>query len=236
MHAKNAARDELYDEGPCEERPALELLVDLEARPTPEPRAEAGKAGLGAGPPVLAYGTALDGGELAVALDGGGPRPARRARSCLVPVTPGDRVLCSVSADAVYVLAVLESAGAGPTRVVADGALELQAGGEIALRGASLHMRARSATVAIEELKVLGRSVEATFAEKATLFAERVESRASRMLQRAKQAFRFVTELEQARVGNYDLRAESLAAVRGENTIVSARVLAKLDGEQVKIG
>jgi Protein of unknown function (DUF3540) len=235
MHAKNVERQELHEVAPYEERSSLEQLVDLDARPTLEPRGEAGRAGFTAGPPVLAYGTALDGGELAVQLDGG-PRPARRAKSCLVSVTPGDQVLCSVSADAVYVLAVLESAGAGPTRVVAEGSLELQAGGEIAIRGASLRMRARSATVVIEELKVLGRSVEASFAEKATLFAERVESRASRMLQRAKQSFRFVTDLEQARVGNYDLRAENLAAMRGENTIVSARVLAKLDGEQVKIG
>ncbi|WP_437486984.1 DUF3540 domain-containing protein [Sorangium sp. So ce1014] len=228
MHATNIERQELHEVAPYEERPSLDQLVDLEARPTPESRGEAG-------PPVLAYGTALDGDELAVQLDGG-PRPARRAKSCLVSVTPGDRVLCSVSADAVYVLAVLESAGAGPTRVVVGGSLELQADGEIAIGGASLRMRARSASIVIEELKVMGRSVEASFAEKATLFAERVESRASRVLQRAKQAFRFVTDLEQARVGNYDLRAENLAAIRGENTIVSARVLAKLDGEQVKIG
>ena len=72
--------------------------------------------------------------------------------------------------------------------------------------------------------------------DKAALFAERVEARASRFLQRAKQVFRFVDELEQVRAGNYDLRAQGLAAVRGENTIVAARVLAKLDGEQVKIG
>jgi hypothetical protein len=32
------------------------------------------------------------------------------------------------------------------------------------------------------------------------------------------------------------MRAEGLAAVRGENTIVAARSLAKLDGAQVKIG
>lgn len=225
MHANNGERLELHEAASHEDRLTLDQLVDLEATPA-----------AGAGPPVLAYGTAGEGVELTVRLHAGPPRPARRAKSCLVAVAPGDRVLCSVSADAVYVLAVLESSDPGPTRVVADGALELQAGGEIAIRSASLLMRMSSARVVIEELKVLGRSVEASFADKATLFAERVESRASRMLQRAKQAFRFVTDLDQARVGNYDLRAESLAAMRGENTIVSARVLAKLDGEQVKIG
>lgn len=236
MHATNAERHEVHEEAPSgEERPAFELLVDLETRPTPESSAGSGRSEPIADAPVLAYGVALAGADLTVKLDAG-PRPARRAKSCLVSVTPGDRVLCSVSAEAVYVLAVLESVEAGPTRVVADGGLELQSEGEIALLGASLRMRAKSATVAIEELKVMGRAVEASFAEKATLFAERVESRATRMVQRAKQAFRFVTDLEQARVGNYDMRAEGLAAMRGENTIVSARVLAKIDGEQVKIG
>jgi len=251
MHAKDVERHELYEEG--EERPALGMLVDLEVAPGATGHASVRSAAEArrereqerererererevGGAPVLAYGTALEGAELTVQLEGG-PRPARRAKSCLVAVAAGDRVLCSVSAEAVHVLAVLESATLGPTRVVASGGLELQTDGEIALRGESLVMRAKAATVAIDQLKVLGRAVEASFVEKASLVAERVESRASRMVQRAKQAFRFVTELEQARVGNYDLRAESLAAVRGENTIVSARVLAKIDGEQVKIG
>lgn len=244
MHAKTPENQALHEETAHDDAPALGMLVDLEVAPAVTVRAGAPsigereakvRASVPAGAPVLAYGTALEGSDLTVQLEGG-PRPARRAKSCLVAVSPGDRVLCSVSGDAVHVLAVLESADAGPTRVVADGGLALEAAGEIALRGETLRMRAKSGTVAIDQLKVLGRAVEASFAEKASLFAERVESRASRVIQRAKQAFRFVTELEQARVGNYDLRAESLAAVRGENTIVSARVLTKLDGEQVKIG
>jgi len=85
-------------------------------------------------------------------------------------------------------------------------------------------------------LKRLGGSIEANVADKAVLLAERVETRATRLLQRTRQLFRFVEDVEQVRVKNYDLRAEGLAAVRAENTIVSARVLAKLDGEQVKIG
>lgn len=237
MHAKDAERPAPYEE--TEERPALGMLVDLEASGY-APRHAPDHAPLHApevapAAPVLAYGTALDRPDLTIQLDGG-PRPARRARSCLVPVASGDRVLCSVADDAVYVLAVLESASPGPTRVVAEGGLDVQSDGEIALRGETLTMRAKVGTVAIEQLKVLGRAVEASFADRASVLAERVESRATRMVQRAKQAFRFVTELEQARVGTYDLRAESLAAVRGENTIVSSRVLTKLDGEQVKIG
>src|SRR4051812_45736921 len=137
MHAKDSERHELYEEGKGEERTALGMLVDLEvelgatgrASAPYAPNPELGAAGRASAPsasaPVLAHGTALEGAELTVQLEGG-PRPARRAKSCLVAVTPGDRVLCSVSAEAVYVLAVLESAEAGPIRVVADGGLDLQ--------------------------------------------------------------------------------------------------------------
>ena len=195
------------------EKVPLELLVDWDGSRAVSPA------------PRLAYGTVAAGDDLAVVLPDG-KRSARRAKSCLVAAEPGDRVLCSTDGDAVYILAVLE--GDGGTKVVADGKLEIVAD--------QLKMRARTASLAFEELRIFGRSVEATFGDKASVFAERIESRASRFVQRAKQAFRFVEELEQLRAGNIDMRAESLAAIRGENTIVTARVLAKIDGEQVKIG
>lgn len=221
------------------ERPALELLVDFAVR----------DASAAEGTPALEYGTVVSAdGELMVTLgqvtmgtgalgtdtlgngtlgNGTGARAARRAKSCLVAPELGDRVLCSRDGETVYVLAVLESASA-TTRIQADGDLELQAD--------TLRLRAKSAIAALGEVQVFGRSLDAHFADKVTLFAERVESRATTLVQRTKQVFRFVEALEQVRAGVFDLRAESLAAIRGENTILAARVLAKLDGEQVKIG
>ncbi len=198
-------------------RARLELLVDMEQR-SPAP------------PPKLVYGTVGNGERLSVVLPEGA-RLAQRAKSCLVAAEPGDRVLCSTDGDMVFILAVLESAGAGSsstTRVVADGELEIAA--------SALKIRAKTAHVTLQDLKLFGRSVEATLTDKVSVVAERIESRASRLLVRAKQAFRFVDDLDQVRAGNFDVRAESLAAVRGENTIVAARVLTKIDGEQVKIG
>lgn len=215
-------------------RPPLEVLVDFDAR------AEAAPA------PQLAYGTVSPAAELSVIVDGR-TLPARRAKSCLVTATAGDRVLCVVEGSTACVLAVLD--GAPDTRLAADGKLEVHAedlsltGARVAVRASrvdlvadGLEMRAKSAIAALDELRVLGRTIEVSVADRAALFAERVETRASRLLQRTKQLFRFVEDVEQSRVGNYDLRAEGLAAVRGENTIMTARVLAKLDGEQVKIG
>ncbi len=181
-------------------------------------------------PPKLLYGTVEpsrpeEEGELRVTT-AEGTRLARRAKSCLVDAEAGDRVLCSTDGDLVYILAVI--AGGETTTIKAAGKLEIAA--------VELKMQARSALLAIDDLRIFGRSAEATFGDKASIIADRIESRASRLLQRAKHAFRFIEGLDQVRAGNIDARAEGLAAMRGENVIVSARVLAKLDGEQVKIG
>jgi hypothetical protein len=182
---------------------------------------------------------------------GSGQVLAKRAKSCLVAPDAGDRVLCAADGDQIFVLAVLEGEAGAPTRMVAEGDLKVQATGslglgageqieiaaakEVGLFAGKLHVRAQAAAVAIEELGLVGRSLEA-HVQKAVVVAERIETRADRFVQRAKQVFRFIEALEQVRAGVFDLRAESLAAIRGENTIVAARALAKLDGEQVKIG
>lgn len=182
---------------------------------------------------------------------GGGPALAKRAKSCLIAPDAGDRVLCAVDGDQVFIIAVLEGEAGSSTRVVVEGDLKVQAtgrlglgaGGDVEIAAARevgvfagrLRIRAQAAAAAIEDLGLVGRSVEAQL-QKAIVVAERIEVRADRLVQRAKQAFRFIEALDQARVGVFDLRAQSLAAVRGENTIVAARTLAKLDGEQVKIG
>jgi len=182
---------------------------------------------------------------------GRGPVVAKRAKSCLVAPDAGDRVLCAEDGAEVFVLAVLEGEAGANTRLVAEGDLQVQATGSLGLRAGDgveiaaakeiglfagkLHLRAQAAVAAIEELGLVGRSAEAHL-QKVVVVAERMETRAERLVQRAKQAFRFVEALEQVRAGVFDLRAEKLAAIRGENTVVAARTLAKLDGEQVKIG
>lgn len=226
LTASQAAFSE--SEAPTSEHPTaeesapdrLERLVDMQ-QPVAAP------------PPKLVYGTVAAGEPLAVVLPEG-TRRARRAKSCLVAAAAGDRVLCSTDGGVVYILAVLED---GEEKASSkDVKTKLATDGELEIAAPALKINAKTAHVTLQDLKVFGRSVEATLTDKASLVAERIESRASRLLTRAKQAFRFVDELEQVRAGNYDVRAEGLAAVRGENTIVAARVLAKIDGEQVKIG
>lgn len=108
-----------------------------------------------------------------------------------------------------FILAVLEGS-AESTRLEVTGELQLHAQGAIELtaekvgvrsasftvRAEKLKLRTKLALFALEELRLLGRSVDAQVADRAALLADRVESHASRFFARAKQSFRFVEEVD----------------------------------------
>jgi hypothetical protein len=177
---------------------------------------------------------------------------AQRARSCLVAPETGDSVLCAFGPKGAFVLAVLEGREDAPTRLVADGDLHIQSragrvavsspagvdivsGGTVAMTSAEMHVRVAKGSVAIEELGFFGRLVQAEVT-KIALAAQEVDTVLTRLTQRAKRVFRFVEEIDQTRAGTIDLRAQNLVGIRGENAVVSARVLAKVDGEQIHLG
>jgi hypothetical protein len=177
---------------------------------------------------------------------------AARAKSCLVAPEVGDKVLCAVDSDAVYVVAVLSGHAGGATTIATDGDLTLEArggrvavrghegvdvasGGAVGIAGTEVHVRARKGTVAVEELGFFGRLVQAEVTRVAVL-AEQVDSVVTRLSQRAKRVFRFVEEVDQTRAGTVDVRAQGLLGLRAENAVISARVLTKVDGEQIHIG
>lgn len=177
---------------------------------------------------------------------------AARAKSCLVAPETGDKVLCAIDGDRVHVVAVLSGQQGAATKISADGGLALEArggrlticghegvdvasGGAVGLSGTEVHVRAKTGTVAVEELGFFGRLVQAEVG-KVALLAEQVDSAVTRLSVRAKRVFRFVEEVDQTRAGTVDVRAQSLLGLRAENAVISARVLAKVDGEQIHIG
>lgn len=177
---------------------------------------------------------------------------ARRAKSCLVAPEIGDKVLCAFGPEGTFVLAVLEGREGAATRLAADGDLHLQSqggrvavsapegvdvvsGGAVAMTSAELHVRAGKGSVAVDDLGFFGKLVRAEVA-KIALAAEEVDSVLTRLTQRAKRVFRFVEEIDQTRAGTVDVRAQNLLALRGENAVIAARVLAKVDGEQIHLG
>lgn len=183
---------------------------------------------------------------------GTGTCKARRAKSCLVAPEVGDSVLCALESEGAFVVAVLAGREGAPTKLAVDGDLTLQArggrvslcssegvdivsGGAVAMASTELHVRAKKGSMAIEELGFFGRLVQAEVA-KVSLVAQEVDSVLTRLTQRAKRVFRFVEEIDQTRAGTVDMRAQNLIAIRGENAVISARVLAKVDGEQIHLG
>lgn len=178
---------------------------------------------------------------------------AKRAKSCLVAPEVGDKVLCAVDPEGVYVLSVLEGREHdGVTTIASEGDLKLTArdgrvsvcaskgvdvvgGQDVAVTGPQVHIRAQKATVAVEELGFFGKRVAAEM-QRISLFAETLDSVFDRVHQKAKRVFRVIEEIDQTRAGIVDMRAQSVVGIRSENTVVSARVLTKIDGEQVHIG
>jgi hypothetical protein len=177
---------------------------------------------------------------------------AVRARSCLVAPEVGDKVLCAVEAEGVFIIAVLVGREGAATKLTADGDLELSARGgkvaicasegvdivsgrAVAMTAAEVHVRAKKGSVAVEEMGFFGRLLQAEV-KKIALVAEEVDSVLGRLTQRAKRVFRFVEEIDQTRAGTIDMRAQDLIGIRAENAVISARVLTKVDGEQIHIG
>jgi hypothetical protein len=117
---------------------------------------------------------------------------ARRAKSCLVAPEVGDTVLCASDANGVFVLAVLVGAQGAATKLTVEGDLNLQSSdGRVAICGADgvdivsagpitttapeLSVRAKEASVAIDELGFFGKLVHANVS-KVSLVAEEVDS------------------------------------------------------------
>jgi hypothetical protein len=176
---------------------------------------------------------------------------AQRAKSCLVAPDVGDSVLCALHADGCHLLAVLDGAEGAATRLAARGDLQVEATGRLELSGAegvavktrgiltlaadALGVSAERATAVVPEVGLIGKLLRVD-AAKVVVVAAELDHVVERMTQRLKRALRFVEGLDQTRAGTVDVRADDLASVRGENTIVSARMLAKVDGEQIHIG
>lgn len=174
---------------------------------------------------------------------------AKQAASCLLRPEPDDRVLVALAPEP-FVLAVLERRG-GESALELPGDVSLRAGGRLELSGEDgislktpavirmvadrLAMLSQHAELATEELTTIAKRAQASFDE-GGLVAKALDMVSERMTSRTAKAFRFVSELDQLRARHFDYRADHAARISGENTIVTAREVVKVDGEQVHIG
>jgi len=178
---------------------------------------------------------------------------ARRALGCLVAPLVGDRVLVAVEerGDA-FVLSVLERGEAAETSIDVDGDLRLRSrSGKVSIaaqEGVELVSpeRVRVTTAAVEvsalegrfvtqALSVIGGAVRAELG-KIKLLADTLDAAIERVSQRVERSYRTVGLIDQVRAQHIDYAAAGNAQLRGENAIVSADDLVKVNGEQVHIG
>ncbi|KYF74446.1 hypothetical protein BE11_28470 [Sorangium cellulosum] len=177
---------------------------------------------------------------------------ARRAVSCMVEPETDDVVLVSVlPGRGAYILAVLERQGSDVS-VVLEGDLHVKLPGgrfvlgaaegvtfasakEVGVVAGEVKVNARLGSLFVESLSYLGTAVQVEI-EKAKVKAAAFDASVERVVQRVKRAYRFVEEFEQLRAERVDYVAKKNMSLRGENTLVTAEELVKLDGAQIHLG
>jgi hypothetical protein len=163
----------------------------------------------------------------------------------------GDRVLVAVTGEEAFVLAVLqrETSGvtlgepgdldvkvaAGRLRMAATSGIDFASSEHVGLTGRELKITARSASVLVDHLSHIGTSVSATLTQ-VKMKTVTLESTVDRVTETIKRAYRFVSEFEHVRARRIDYAAKETMSLRGENTMVGARELVKIDGAQIHLG
>ena len=164
---------------------------------------------------------------------------ARRAVSCLVEPIAGDSVLyAALTEGECFVLAVLERAAPCETTLSVEGDLRVRLpSGRLSLAaqdGIAL-VSGKDVDVAAPELTVHAGAAKVGL-DRLTYLGTLVESVIDRLFQRARHAHRQVEERDEVRAGTIDYGARENVTLRGENTLVTAEDLVKIDAKQIIVG
>jgi hypothetical protein len=139
-----------------------------------------------------------------------------------------------------------------PARWVADGSMEIRlpqgrfvvaaqegvdlvSAKEVSVTAGGVRVNAAEGSAVIQQLSLLGSFVRAEF-DRIKVLAASCDSVFDRLLQRVKRSYRFVEEHDQVRATQIDYVAQNNASLRGENTLITAKDLVKVDGEQIHLG
>jgi len=192
-------------------------------------------------------------GQLEVEDDEGVAWMCRRAASCLLRPEQGDTVLLSgPDRFRVYLIAVIEQADLGTSRIEAPGnvtlgsptgTISIESAGNLSLRsGATLEMKstqwamqADEGNCRVDQLHVTAQSVDATVG-RTRLVGKVLETVADRIVQMARNALRLVEEVDQSRVGHLDCKATQTVRIHGQHTMVTGKELVKVDASQIHMG
>ncbi len=157
-----------------------------------------------------------------------------------------------------YVTAVLERIGDGELRLHSERAISVHSARTLSISGDDA-VRVSAGTIGLEAQQHIGirapliealgerfsacvrtlhaRAGEALLGSRAArLCSEIVDVIAQRLGVSAQHSHREIAGAEQVRCRDFDLRADSLASVRAETTLVKSKTLVKIDASQVQIG
>lgn len=177
---------------------------------------------------------------------------AELAMSCLVAPVSGDRVLVATTGSGrAFVLAVLVRPTDAPPRLRFEGDVDVAAGGrlrfvakdgvdiatenDVNVVSRSLEVRSKVGRLMVDSAAFVTRYLR-TDAEQVKTVVGLLDQVAERFSLTAKRAYRFVEEVDVTRAEQVDIRAEKNVAVRGQNAVVSADGLVKVDGRQIHLG
>ena len=169
-----------------------------------------------------------------------------RAASCLLLPTIGDRVLLSAQLpDEIYVLAVLvrhpgtlrqTELGEGVVLEVGQpGRLEISATNTLQLRAGDIGLLAQSASMLVAKVSLTVREAFIGFTA-VRWVGGLLEGTADRVTQWIGASQRTVKGLDQSRSGSSEVNVDQIMSIRGQQVLISAEKLAKIDGDQVHIG
>jgi hypothetical protein len=183
---------------------------------------------------------------------GSGDFVAKRAVSCLVEPQASDQVLVAAASAGCYILAVLERQQGAGAKLTLDGDLQIQlkhgrftvaaqegvslaSGKDVSMVSQEIHVHAGLGSFVLERLSLLGTTVVAEI-ERAKLIAGTFDSVLERLTEKVKRSYRFVEEFDQVRAERIDYVAKKLMSLRGQNAIVTAEELVKVDADQIHLG
>jgi hypothetical protein len=167
---------------------------------------------------------------------------ARRAVSCLVAPSVGDRVLVAHTVEGAFVLAVLARDANDVELRIDRGRLQLSAadgvavvGSEIALTAGTLRLQALAGEVVMQALDYVGTTVKAEV-DATSLVARAVDQVLGRIKQRVQRAYRVVEEHEHLRAARIDYSADKTMNLHAAHVLMTSEGLVKVDGEQIHVG
>lgn len=178
---------------------------------------------------------------------------ARLAVSCLIEPAIHDRVVIEKQdGESAYITAILErksevvpeiimqdglqlSVKGSGLKIVSEKGVELSSLNAISIVSEKLELRAEEGSIFIANLSYLGGYLMGKI-EKVTILGTVMDSIISRVTQKFKSSHRIIDEMDYVKSRHMDYQASHNMRLHGKNTLLTAKELVKVDGDQIHLG